>query len=341
MAVSVTPSPQFRYLEPYKNRVFQYDTPNSNLFLSQYANNLLRVVGNDCVVRGLNVTATPHANEQDLIISITAGSLIHDLTYIEINSATELVLENVANYTSTMKVLVYTNFKYVNSIYENNLSIAATLYNPITQKTVTPWDSNRYRVVLAIFDLTIVDGKLENVAINTDMDFLEIDDMNEIQNGSFTSLTTEFWSPIDATFSVSETGGVEDSPYVIVNRTTGSEQGLYQVISTNIGTTYKFNFWVKTGSAGDGDFSAKAMNGDYNIDPLGSVLTTVSGTSTSTWTKYTGKFIATSTKTTLIILKSNNTSGTMLFDEISCFAVTTNRKQTDTGLINIVDGGIL
>lgn len=49
MAVSVTPSPQFRYLEPYKNRVFQYDTPNSNLFLSQYANNLLRVVGNDCV----------------------------------------------------------------------------------------------------------------------------------------------------------------------------------------------------------------------------------------------------------------------------------------------------
>lgn len=39
------PSPQHRYLEPFKNRVFQYDTKHSNLFLSQYVNQVLNAVG--------------------------------------------------------------------------------------------------------------------------------------------------------------------------------------------------------------------------------------------------------------------------------------------------------
>ncbi|MDX1701711.1 MAG: hypothetical protein R3250_13880, partial [Melioribacteraceae bacterium] len=52
---------QKHYIEPWNQRVFQYNTDQSDVFLSRVANSVFRVFGDDIVLSGLNVEGVAHS----------------------------------------------------------------------------------------------------------------------------------------------------------------------------------------------------------------------------------------------------------------------------------------
>ena len=143
------PSPQHRYLEPYKNRVFQYDTKHSNYFLSHYVNQILNAVGDDSIIRGMGVSASIDAKKTGIDFKIEPGSLVQDLTYFEFPNETPVSLDNIVNFSDHYAV-IYTNWRYIETVYENKLQFEATLYNPKTKRALVPWNSVRNRIILIL-----------------------------------------------------------------------------------------------------------------------------------------------------------------------------------------------
>ena len=94
----VVPSPQHRYLEPFKNRTFQYDTKHSNLFLSRYTNQILNAVGDDSIVRGLEVTPELNSSKTGINFIISPGALVQDLTYFEFQKETIVPMDDLSDF---------------------------------------------------------------------------------------------------------------------------------------------------------------------------------------------------------------------------------------------------
>ena len=162
MATVVIPNPQNRYLEPYKNRTYQYDNKHSNLFLSQYVNNILRAVGNDIIIRGLEVIPSINSTSDGIIFDINPGSLIQDLTYIEFPLPSRIELTNLLPY-SDQYIILYTNWRYLTTVHENSLKIEATLYDLITETTLTKWNSNSNRIILGVYRYEVLSNKIINI----------------------------------------------------------------------------------------------------------------------------------------------------------------------------------
>ena len=127
-----------------------------------------------------------------------------------------------------------------------------------------------------------------------------------ISNGSFTSGTTG-WVATDGT--IASVAGGQSGNCLELTRTSAAWSRANQNITTVVGKRYKLVIYVKSGTSGDEAFSVWLYND--------TVQDVVSGTTSSTWTKYTTSFVAQYTRYTVILWKNTNTAGTMLFDEVS------------------------
>ena len=105
------PSPQHRYLEPFKNRVFQYDTNHSNYFLSRYTNQILNAVGDDSIVRGLEISPEVNPSKTGINFTIAPGALIQDLTYFEFQKDTVIEMDDIVDF-SDYYIVIYSNYRY-------------------------------------------------------------------------------------------------------------------------------------------------------------------------------------------------------------------------------------
>ena len=329
------PSPQHRYLEPYKNRVFQYDTKHSNYFLSHYVNQILNAVGDDSIIRGLEVAAEINSAKTGLDFTISPGSLVQDLTYFEFLSETPIALENIVRY-SDHYVVLYTNWRYVETVYENKLRFEATLYNPQTKKALAPWNSAKNRIILGVFSFTveddrIVDFKREDVTIF-------FDDSNVIKNGTFDTKTTDNWTPINSTAHIVESGGTLNSPYISLSPLGDVFQGIAQAFSTRPNATYEVSFYVKSEEATP--FKALVLDGNCVNDMRGAEVKSYVSTSLKKWTYHTFRFNAFSTQSTIFLLKdSDRIDNAISFDHIYVFEYTPTRRMSDLNNVQMVDGG--
>ena len=329
------PSPQHRYLEPYKNRVFQYDTKHSNYFLSHYVNQILNAVGDDSIIRGLEVAAEINSAKTGLDFTISPGSLVQDLTYFEFLNETPIALENIVRY-SDHYVVLYTNWRYVETVYENKLRFEATLYNPQTKKALAPWNSAKNRIILGVFSFTveddrIVDFKREDVTIF-------FDDSNVIKNGTFDTKTTDNWTPINSTAHIVESGGTLNSPYISLSPLGDVFQGIAQAFSTRPNATYEVSFYVKSEEATP--FKALVLDGNCVNDMRGAEVKSYVSTSLKKWTYHTFRFNAFSTQSSIFLLKdSDRIDNAISFDHIYVFEYTPTRKMSDLNNVQMVDGG--
>ena len=228
----IIPSPQFKYLEPFKNRVFQYDSKHSNLFLSQYVNQILNVVGNDCIVRGLEITPVLNVFSTGATFTVNPGALIQDLTYFELPSENELVIDDLVSFPNFW-LIIYTNWRYLNSVYDNDLKLEATFYNSKTRKSISTWNSFTNRIILGVYEYDIQNDKITYIReINENIYF---QDNNCVKNGFFDQGTIDFWTPINASVTTVENGGVEDTAYCQVQPIANEFQGIAQVVTTKPG----------------------------------------------------------------------------------------------------------
>lgn len=331
------PNPQRRYLEPFKNRTFQYDTKHSNLFMAQYVNQILNAVGNDVIVRGLEVSYTLNNDKTGLNFFIKPGALIQDLTYFELPTESVIKVDDVVHFPN-FYIVIYTNWRYIQTVYDNDLRIETTFYDPATRKAITPWNSSTNRIILGIFSYKIENGQITEVV--EEDDDLVFADSNIIQNGDFDNNTYKFWTAINSTLKPISSGGISNTPYLEVTPIADDYQGIAQVIPTKNNFKYEVFFSVKSNYSLP--FSSIILDGNSLYNMKAPEVARMNIVTPKEWTEYSYEFTAISNTSTIFFLKmSNSLTQKFSIDNIFCLEYSENRKPTDLNKIKEIDGGDL
>jgi hypothetical protein len=156
---------------------------------------------------------------------------------------------------------------------------------------------------------------------------------NRILNSSFDNLdgwTVDF---VNAYCTIASVAGGQAGNCLQITRVSDVTQiARYQWCDTTIGKTYTLSGYVKSGTSGDETFRIQARNSDDDDLKL-----TVTGTTSDTWTQYSGTFVADHPYIYIDAAKVSATAGTMLFDTISLTETPVFDNMNVTGVYQ-VDG---
>lgn len=145
---------QFRINDPYQQRILQFDTNDSRVYLSRVSNYLLKSIGNDAVIKGFNITNINVSNDNIFSCTISPGLLIQDSTLIEVVESFDLNLD-ISGFDSCNGYLVlYTAYQYIYSIEENHIRFKLS-YITKDGLTMSPivdsWNENGNRIYLNLY----------------------------------------------------------------------------------------------------------------------------------------------------------------------------------------------
>lgn len=150
----VVPSNQHRFIDPYEQRIYQYDTINSDVFLSRVVNSIFRIFGDDIVVHGFDVEDIQFTHtEDDIIFRVSPGMLIQDQTLLEINDYTTTRLDGVSSLDQRGKIVLYTRYQFLNTVEYNPVYMCVNFISR-SGNPLYSWDPNRDRTLLGIFEFT-------------------------------------------------------------------------------------------------------------------------------------------------------------------------------------------
>jgi len=121
MAASITPLEQEILINPYSNKLFDFDTHSSKVYISRSVNNLLKSIGEDCVLDGLHSYAEYNPDNDIITISVDHGKAIIDSTLVEITSqkAENVLNIDVTPFTDTGSLIVTLSYRFLNTLYTN------------------------------------------------------------------------------------------------------------------------------------------------------------------------------------------------------------------------------
>jgi hypothetical protein len=139
--------------------------------------------------------------------------------------------------------------------------------------------------------------------------------VEHISNGGFDSATAG-WTAEYGTIAI-VAGGYRGN-CLEITRASETTQNFWQTVSDlEVGKSYIFSAYVKSGSSGDEPFQLF-----YYIDPSTADSNSLGGTSSATWTKYSMTITPIDTSYKFIGIKNSDTPGTMLFDSVSVVELT-------------------
>lgn len=125
MAATVTPT-QVRINDPYQEMIFQYNTADSKVYLSRESNKILNVIGNDLVLKGLDMSDPIIVPTSTVNVDISAGWAIEDETLVETTILATVDIDCAALTDTTIggsHLGVFLNYKYLETVEPNLLSI--------------------------------------------------------------------------------------------------------------------------------------------------------------------------------------------------------------------------
>lgn len=237
---------------------------------------------------------------------------------------------------SDFYIVLYTNYRYLETVYENQLKFEATLYNPKTRKTLSPWNPVTNRIILGVFSFSVKNNEIVEVVEEDATIFF--DESNVIKNGTFDDKNTNSWTAINSILKIENEGGALDTPYITITPMSAEYQGMAQVISTKPNDTYEVSFYVKSDETTP--FQVLVLDKKSLYDLNATEVKSYDSTSTKKWVLHTFRFSAFSTQSTIFFLKkSNDLENKIDFDHIYVFEYTRTRKISDLNRVSLVDGG--
>lgn len=300
-------------------------------------NQILNAVGDDSIVRGLEISPEVNPSKTGINFTIAPGALIQDLTYFEFQKDTVIEMDDIVDF-SDYYIVIYSNYRYIETVYENPLKFEATFYNPRTKRALSAWSTIHNRIILGVYSFSIDED--HNITEITEEDStIFFEESNVVRNGTFDTGTTDFWSAVNANLGIIESGGALDSAYMSAHPNGGEYQGTGQVFTTKPNLTYEASFYVKSDEAVPFKALVLDKNAIHSI-PSAVEIKSYDATSTKKWTLHTFRFDAFSSQTTLLLLKNSpSTDNDIYFDHISVFEYTPTRKRADLHSISMIDGG--
>lgn len=165
----VTPTSQSRFIDPYQVRVFQYNTPSSDVFLSRVVNSVYKIFGDDIVIDGfLEDNINISFNDTSVTATIEPGMVIQDSTLIDIKEPATVTFDNLNSFEDG-HILLYIRYRYLESVESNpaqicinylNTGLAVnTIYDSTTESNITgvsgyptyTWYHESDRTIFAVY----------------------------------------------------------------------------------------------------------------------------------------------------------------------------------------------
>ncbi len=146
-------SDQKHYIDPWNQRVFQYNTDQSDVFLSRVANSVFRIFGDDIVLSGLELTGSAYAPDA-VSVSLKGGDLLQDTTLLKIpDDDINVELAGLSGLNSQGRIVVMSNYRYLETFEKNDQYFNI---NYISQggTPLLGFDQSRDRIVLGILQFT-------------------------------------------------------------------------------------------------------------------------------------------------------------------------------------------
>jgi hypothetical protein len=153
MGTSYIPTNQVLNNTPYSQILLHENIQDSSVYISRHVNRLLKAIGNDLVLEGLELVQDPTFEGTFINFSLTPGLLIQDYTLIEINEQVDLSIDISPFDQDNGYIIIYTDFHHLDSSGENYLTfkIAYVLADGTELVAVNPWNSSRNRIILNRF----------------------------------------------------------------------------------------------------------------------------------------------------------------------------------------------
>lgn len=147
----VTPK-QYRSVEAHKQRIYQFNDTDKNVYLSRDVSYLINSMGNDVVLDGLNINKL-EINTTNIEVELNNGILIQDSTLVRINEDIALTVE-IQGYGH---YVIYTEYSFSESYESNPFRI---IIDYLTESLF--WDINKNRIVLAVINYTEDEFKIDD-----------------------------------------------------------------------------------------------------------------------------------------------------------------------------------
>jgi len=148
----VEPSSQRHYIEPFDQRVFQYDTEKSDVFLSRVANSVYRIFGDDIVMSGLELTNVSYSSDS-VTLAVEAGNALQDNTLITTEENVVLQLDGVSGLDPSGRIVVFCNYGFLQTFEQNKHSFNMN-YIDSTGNPLYSFVNSRDRLLLGIFNFS-------------------------------------------------------------------------------------------------------------------------------------------------------------------------------------------
>ena len=169
-----------------------YNQMNFIDHLPRAINQVLKLVGNDIVLRGLDVVASS-SNGKDIIFTVTPGLLIQDTTLIEITDATSITFKNADQFDAFERgrFVVHTDFQYLEHGRENQLKFAVS-YIDCYGTSDGSWYHDKNRIVLDSFkvkkdrfgNISVITSNFFGPTIKERITYVVIDNIPTVATGT-------------------------------------------------------------------------------------------------------------------------------------------------------------
>ncbi len=148
---SITPLEQETLINPYSNKIFDFDTSSSNVYISGSVNNLLRAIGEDCVIDGLTVNVS--LVDSLFTVRVNPGKAICDCTLVEITSpsSSNILTLDLSPFDETGYLILTLSYKFLNSPHSNLAKFRLFYVSSNNMDTVPEFQPDYDRIVLAKF----------------------------------------------------------------------------------------------------------------------------------------------------------------------------------------------
>ncbi len=158
MASTITPT-QTRINDPYDQSIFEFNTVDSKVYLSRESNKLLNIVGNEIVIKGMNMSDPTIVSSSTVRTTISSGWAIQDETLLNFTNTVTVDLDCAALVDTTTDgahLGVFVNFEYLHTIEANLASV--DMFHILSSGVVTDPDgrfsSNSHRILLGAINFT-------------------------------------------------------------------------------------------------------------------------------------------------------------------------------------------
>jgi hypothetical protein len=291
MSNSYTPN-QNRYDDPYQQRIYDYNTTDSRLYLSRAANFLLKSIGNNIVLDKLNILAVTQVEDEGVITvsaNISAGYVIQDSTLLELGEGTlDLDVTSLGDTVhNSAHLVVLVDYKFIETI-EPNVARVKLLWVSSTGSVLPAidYDPTRCLVLLGVISFD-----------KSDPSYIYVEDPVTISPITIGTSGMSVWGPLsnsDFVDLVRRIAGTGTSG-------TGGVERFVQLLDVPNSYLHQENKFVKVGTAGtslvfdntgtlpaagtSGQVLSKIDDTDYNVHWSNVYGIPTSGTSGQVLTK--------------------------------------------------------